>query len=51
LISHDLRKIKLSDFGSALEEGENKITDNLVARYYRPPEIYFGYPYDYSLDV
>jgi len=46
-----MRKIKLSDFGSALESGENKITDNLVARYYRPPEIYLGYPYDYSLDI
>jgi serine/threonine-protein kinase PRP4 len=51
LISPDLRKIKISDLGSALEEGENKITDNLVARYYRPPEIYLGYPYDYSIDV
>ncbi|OMJ69187.1 hypothetical protein SteCoe_33144 [Stentor coeruleus] len=51
LISNDLRKIKLSDFGTALESGENKITENLVARFYRPPEIYLGYPYDYSLDV
>lgn len=22
-----------------------------MARYYRPPEIYLGYPYDYSLDI
>ena len=51
LICSELRKIKLSDFGSTLEEGENKITENLVARYYRPPEIYLGYPYDYSLDI
>ena len=51
LISNDLRKIKVSDFGSVLQENENKITDNLVARYYRPPEIYLGYPYDYSLDT
>jgi serine/threonine-protein kinase PRP4 len=46
-----LRKIKLSDFGTTLEEGENKITENLVARFYRPPEIYLGYPYDSGVDV
>ena len=51
LICSQLRKIKLSDFGTTLEEGENKITDNLVARFYRPPEIYLGYPYDSGVDV
>ena len=51
LLSKDLRKLKLSDFGTALTQGENTLTEHLVARFYRPPEIFLGYPYDSSLDV
>lgn len=51
LITEDLRKIKLSDFGNAVIQGDNKITDNLVARFYRPPEVFLGYSCDYAVDV
>ncbi|CAG9318313.1 PRP4 [Blepharisma stoltei] len=51
LITEDLRKIKLSDFGNAVVEGENAISENIVARFYRPPEIILGYSCDYAVDV
>ena len=41
-----MQKIKLCDFGSALQipddVGPDMITDYLVSRYYRSPEIILG---------
>ena len=51
LVSKDLRKIKLADFGSVLTCGEVIGTDVLVARYYRPPEVVLGAPLDYAVDM
>lgn len=39
LITSDLRKIKLADFGTVLTSPQSTETDLLVARYYRPPEV------------
>lgn len=51
LVSKDLRKIKLADFGSVLTCGEVIGTDVLVARYYRPPEVVLGATLDYAVDM
>jgi len=41
----------LCDFGSAFPVNENSITEYLVSRYYRAPEIMLGCPYDTAIDV
>jgi serine/threonine-protein kinase PRP4 len=46
-----LRMVKLADFGSAMFEDERHITDNLVPRFYRAPEIILGASYDYGIDM
>jgi serine/threonine-protein kinase PRP4 len=43
--------VKLADFGSAMFEDERHITDNLVPRFYRAPEIILGASYDYGIDM
>lgn len=43
--------LKLCDFGSASYTHENEITSYLVSRFYRPPEIILGIPYDHAIDV
>jgi serine/threonine protein kinase len=43
LLTLDLLKIKLTDFGTAFSVDEyNREIDELVARYYRAPEIILG---------
>lgn len=44
-------KVKISDFGSAMFEEEAFITQNLIPRFYRPPEIFFGCKYDCKVDI
>ena len=51
LLSHDTKTIKICDFGTALTIDETTLTDFLVSRFYRAPEIILGYPYDYSIDM
>ena len=51
LIKNNNRTCKLSDFGSAFPLEENSITELLISRYYRPPEIILGLPYDNSVDM
>jgi len=51
LVTKDLRKVKLADFGSVLTTGEVVGTDLLVARYYRPPEVVLGAPLDCAVDM
>jgi serine/threonine-protein kinase PRP4 len=43
--------VKLSDFGSSMFEEEAFITHNLIPRFYRPPEIFFGCKYDCKVDI
>lgn len=46
-----MRKIKFCDFGSALLDKETIETDELVARFYRAPEIILGLPLDFGVDM
>ena len=46
LIKENNKSCKLSDFGSAFPIEENGITELLISRFYRPPEIILGLPYD-----
>ena len=51
MTTDDGKHIYLCDFGSALFPEECLITDVLVSRYYRPPEIILGLPYDQAIDT
>lgn len=45
-------KIRLGDFGSAkIGSNKNEQTEYIVTRFYRPPEIILGLPFDCSLDM
>ncbi len=43
--------LKICDLGSASDASENDITQYLVSRFYRAPEIILGIPYDFAIDV
>lgn len=51
LVNETKLVLKLCDFGSASDASENDITEYLVSRFYRAPEIILGLPYDYSIDL
>lgn len=42
LVTEDLSKIKLCDFGTAFSVDERKITEYLASGYYRAPEVMIG---------
>lgn len=51
MISQNKKKLKLIDFGNALfVEAIPRISD-LLARYYKPPEVMVGYGWDFAIDV
>lgn len=43
--------VKICDLGSAMLIGDIEITPYLVSRFYRPPEVILGLPYDTSMDM
>lgn len=43
--------LKVCDLGSASDASENEITQYLVSRFYRAPEIILGLPYDFAIDM
>ena len=43
--------LKICDLGSASDASENDITQYLVSRFYRAPEIILGMPYDFAIDM
>jgi len=51
MVAKDVKHIKLADFGSALYINQCGITDYLVSRYYRAPEIILGNQYSYPVDT
>ncbi|KAL2918472.1 U4/U6 small nuclear ribonucleoprotein prp4 [Polyrhizophydium stewartii] len=51
LVSENKASLKLCDLGSASDASENEITPYLASRFYRPPEIMLGLPYDEALDM
>ena len=42
MVSRDLKKCKLIDFGNAMDISELPNSSEIVARYYRAPEIFLG---------
>jgi len=51
LVNDSKLVLKLCDFGSASDASDCEITEYLVSRFYRAPEIILGMPYDYSIDL
>jgi len=51
MVSADLKKCKLIDFGNAMYIEDLPRTGELVARYYRAPEIILGLPLGYPIDI
>mmetsp|Transcript_958 Transcript_958/g.629 ORF Transcript_958/g.629 Transcript_958/m.629 type:complete len:108 (+) Transcript_958:554-877(+) len=51
MVTKDTRKIKLCDFGSCMHRDEAKITEYIVSRFYRAPEIILGCQFNEAVDV
>lgn len=51
LVDETLESIKVCDFGTACEVSENEITDYMVSRFYRAPEIILGCKFSYPIDM
>mmetsp|Transcript_18327 Transcript_18327/g.39371 ORF Transcript_18327/g.39371 Transcript_18327/m.39371 type:complete len:521 (+) Transcript_18327:2-1564(+) len=51
ILLSDNNVLKICDLGSAFPESECKVTDLLVSRYYRPPEVILGCKYSCQVDV
>jgi len=51
MVTADAQKIKLCDFGSCITLEELGITEYLVSRFYRAPEIMLGCKLDCGIDV
>lgn len=51
LIDERMQTVKIADLGSALKIFEVEKAPELVSRFYRPPEVILGIPYDYAIDV
>jgi serine/threonine-protein kinase PRP4 len=51
MVTKELTKMKLADFGAAFYQSELQITEYLVARFYRAPEIMLGLSMDNKVDV
>ncbi|KAK8192636.1 U4/U6 small nuclear ribonucleoprotein prp4 [Zalaria obscura] len=51
LVTENRSSLKIADLGSAIDARDNEITDTLVSRFYRAPEIMLGMPYDYAIDM
>eukprot|EP00347_Sterkiella_histriomuscorum_P018165 403346545 len=51
MVDKDAKKIKLCDFGSCLRIEEAVITEYMVSRFYRAPEIMLGCEFDQAIDI
>ena len=51
LVNEARSNLKVCDLGSASDASENEITQYLVSRFYRAPEIILGLPYDFAIDM
>ena len=51
LVNESRNVLKVCDLGSASDASENEITQYLVSRFYRAPEIILGMPYDFAIDM
>lgn len=51
LVNNTQNILKICDLGSASDASENEITQYLVSRFYRAPEIILGMQYDFAIDM
>ena len=51
LVNESRNVLKICDLGSASDAAENEVTQYLVSRFYRAPEIILGIPYDFAIDM
>ncbi|KAF8243825.1 kinase-like protein [Wilcoxina mikolae CBS 423.85] len=51
LVNEGQNVLKICDLGSASDASENDITQYLVSRFYRAPEIILGMQYDFAIDM
>ena len=51
LVNESRSYLKICDLGSASDASENEITQYLVSRFYRAPEIILGLRYDFAIDM
>ena len=51
LVNEKFSRVKLCDFGSAMEEWSTEITPYVCSRFYRPPEVILGLKYGYAMDM
>ncbi len=51
MISQDKKKCKLIDFGNAVFVEDIPRVSELLARYYKPPEVIIGFGWDFCIDV
>ena len=51
MVDKEAKRIKLCDFGSCLSTDEVQITEYMVSRFYRAPEIMLGCDLDQAIDI
>ncbi|KEQ97349.1 hypothetical protein AUEXF2481DRAFT_592992 [Aureobasidium subglaciale EXF-2481] len=51
LVNEKRNQLKIADLGSAMSADDNDVTDALVSRFYRAPEIMLGIKHDYAIDM
>ncbi|GAB7351447.1 hypothetical protein MBLNU459_g2111t1 [Dothideomycetes sp. NU459] len=51
LVNESRSQLKIADLGSAISADDNEVTDALVSRFYRAPEIMLGIKHDYAIDM
>ena len=51
MVSEDRKKCKLIDFGNAVFVDDIPRISELVARFYKPPEVIIGFGWDFSIDI
>ncbi|KAL1301687.1 hypothetical protein AAFC00_005902 [Neodothiora populina] len=51
LVNENRSRLKIADLGSAVSASDNEVTDVLVSRFYRAPEIILGIRHDYAIDM
>ena len=51
LVNENRSQLKIADLGSAIDIRDSEVTDILVSRFYRAPEIMLGIKGDFALDM
>lgn len=51
LVNENRSQLKIADLGSAFDVQDSEVTDMLVSRFYRAPEIMLGVRGDFALDM